>query len=104
MRSSGGSTSRNRRTGPDRVALARISGERRHRRAEVKAIATETLLRRTRRWRRSAEHPAAWLVPLWAIAWLLGMAILATVIMSLHPHREGIIVSTEWTIENYTRF
>jgi hypothetical protein len=34
----------------------------------------------------------------------LGTAILATAVMSLHPHREGIIVSGEWTIENYTRF
>ena len=37
-------------------------------------------------------------------ALLLGTAILATAVMSLHPHREGIIVSGEWTIENYTRF
>ena len=70
----------------------------------MKAIAAEALPRRTGRRRRSAEYQAAWLVPLWGIAVLLGMAILATVIMSLHPHREGVIVSNEWTIENYTRF
>jgi len=70
----------------------------------VKAIAGDALARRTGRWRRSAERQAAWLVPLWGIALLLGMAILATAVMSLHPHREGIIVSDEWTTENYTRF
>jgi hypothetical protein len=64
----------------------------------MKAIAAEALPRRTGRRRRSAEYQAAWLVPLWGIAVLLGMAILATVIMSLHPHREGVIVSDEWTI------
>jgi putative spermidine/putrescine transport system permease protein len=70
----------------------------------VKAVATDALPRRIGGWRGSVWHQAGWLVPLWGVALLLGMAILATAIMSLHPHREGIIVSNEWTIENYTRF
>ena len=55
-------------------------------------------------WKGCIGHQTYWLIPLWGVAVLLGMAILATAIMSLHPHREGIIVSDEWTIANYTRF
>jgi putative spermidine/putrescine transport system permease protein len=55
-------------------------------------------------WKGCVGHQTYWLIPLWGVAVLLGMAILATAIMSLHPHREGIIVSDEWTIANYTRF
>ena len=55
-------------------------------------------------WKGCIGHQTYWLIPLWGVAMLLGMAILATAIMSLHPHREGIIVSDEWTIANYTRF
>lgn len=50
------------------------------------------------------SRPGWWLVPLWIMAMLLGLGILATMAMSLHVYRDGIIVADQWTVTNYTRF
>ena len=49
-------------------------------------------------------RPVWWLIPLRGMAILLALAFVATIVMSLHPHREGIIIYEGWTIDNYTRF
>ncbi|MGH6954470.1 MAG: hypothetical protein ACREGL_09825, partial [Alphaproteobacteria bacterium] len=50
------------------------------------------------------DRPAWWLVPIVGMAGLLVLAIASAVVMSLHPHREGIIIYDEWTLANYARF
>ena len=45
-----------------------------------------------------------WLIPLWVMTAVLALAILATLVMSLHLYRDGIIVYDRWTVGNYTRF
>ena len=79
-------------------------GERQGQPSGVKTVSVGPPRRRGGPGRDPVGHQGVWLVPLWGVALLLGTAILATAVMSLHPHREGIIVSGEWTIENYTRF
>jgi putative spermidine/putrescine transport system permease protein len=55
-------------------------------------------------WHDIFSRPFPWLLPLRAIALLLALAVVATVAMSLHAHREGIIIYNTWTLENYRRF
>jgi len=50
------------------------------------------------------DRPTWWLVPIVGMAGLLVLAVASAVVMSLHPHREGIIVYDEWTLANYARF
>ena len=49
-------------------------------------------------------HPFLWLLPLRGVTLLLVVAIGATAVMSLHVHRDGIIIYDAWTLENYSRF